>query len=426
MSPLRTKRQITKMLPMATTLLLLLQALAVLANPASTTIVVVGAAANRNDTAAVADNSNAKRSSTDLRHRRRRLGDPTKASNAQPHQNQLQEAKQPQTLRFLDNLDHTERIVGGYAVPSGTQYAFMANWWKGCGGSLVAPDVVLTAAHCEQVGLESPFSFGSIQHNDENAPHVVYGQDYKIHPAYNQILGNQYDLMLIKLKEPVWYQPINLNANPTIPHTTRNGAEKEEDLTVIGFGWQDDLGVLGSSEILRETSVTYIEHCDKAPYVYQWYNYIHPAAHEQHLCAGVPEEGGRDSCYGDSGGPLFYYHAPSLQYVQVGVVSWGVSERISKRKRFVVVFGLVFLWSTFGRFHAFIHSFIHFSHNYYYFDRIDALDQMLLASTRVSVQPLIGFKKISVKCPSMIGCAVTKKLPKHLPCPCLPLPHPPG
>eukprot|EP00798_Chlamydomonas_sp_ICE-L_P014151 gene14151-20114_t len=44
------------------------------------------------------------------------------------------------------------RIVGGYVVPSG-RYKFMASLRDGngnhyCGGTLIAPGVVLTAAHC--------------------------------------------------------------------------------------------------------------------------------------------------------------------------------------------------------------------------------------------------------------------------------------
>ncbi|XP_069690324.1 trypsin-7-like [Periplaneta americana] len=38
---------------------------------------------------------------------------------------------------------------------------------------------------------------------------------------------------------------------------------------------------------------------------------------EHQICAGYPEEGGKDSCQGDSGGPLV------VGGRQIGVVSWG-------------------------------------------------------------------------------------------------------
>ena len=39
------------------------------------------------------------------------------------------------------------------------------------------------------------------------------------------------------------------------------------------------------------------------------------------ICAGKPAAG-EDTCYGDSGGPLFA-RKPQGGYVQVGIVSWG-------------------------------------------------------------------------------------------------------
>ena len=41
------------------------------------------------------------------------------------------------------------------------------------------------------------------------------------------------------------------------------------------------------------------------------------------LCAGVPESG-KDSCYGNSGGPLIVQGKNHDQHVFIGVVSWGL------------------------------------------------------------------------------------------------------
>ena len=45
------------------------------------------------------------------------------------------------------DLSVQSRIVGGTAASSG-EFNFFASWDVGCGGSLIAPNMILTAAHC--------------------------------------------------------------------------------------------------------------------------------------------------------------------------------------------------------------------------------------------------------------------------------------
>jgi secreted trypsin-like serine protease len=45
------------------------------------------------------------------------------------------------------DLSPQSRIVGGTAASNG-EYKFFASWDVGCGGSLIAPNMILTAAHC--------------------------------------------------------------------------------------------------------------------------------------------------------------------------------------------------------------------------------------------------------------------------------------
>ena len=123
-----------------------------------------------------------------------------------------------------ENTNSSSRIVGGVSVQEGDTFPFMADWHKGCGGSLIAPDIVLTAGHCEQnpivrsgnqsiasdlltspnpnpilIPHHSPFSFGSVIPDDNQAPYVVAPLSYAVHPSYTKAVGNIYDIMLGKL-----------------------------------------------------------------------------------------------------------------------------------------------------------------------------------------------------------------------------------
>lgn len=205
------------------------------------------------------------------------------------------------------------RIVGGSSVGSPIKYPFFADWWKGCGGSLVASDIVLTAAHCEDPSLSEPLSFGSLEYHDPNASSVVYPISYKVHPGYDVSNGRSNDFMLLQLETSVSLPIIQLNNNSHVP-------SDGQLLTVIGFGRTSEDGQ--PAQTLQEVTVKYIENCDQEPYIYADHFEIYPGPEGAHLCAGY-EDGGKDSCYGDSGGPLFFRN--DEDFLQVGKESILVS-----------------------------------------------------------------------------------------------------
>lgn len=198
------------------------------------------------------------------------------------------------------------RIVGGSAADRG-EYPYFVSW-GGCAASLIAPDVILSAAHCSGIGDNSVI-VGAYQkwwgQTSGDAEQRTISERRR-HPDYD---GSTFenDFLVMKLTEPITNaKPVALNSLSTTPGV-------DETVTAIGFGAVFEGG--WGPRLLQEVDVNYVSHeqCD--------IEYDGDIVEEVMLCAGVPG-GGKDSCQGDSGGPLVM-KSPDGDHVQVGVVSWG-------------------------------------------------------------------------------------------------------
>ena len=206
----------------------------------------------------------------------------------------------------------TPRIVGGAETVPG-EYPFMVslhlNGSHWCGGSLIASDQVLTAAHCVESGAPAS-SYDAVigRHaQSSNIGESIRVEEITIHPSYNTFTLDS-DLAILKLAT-------RSNA-PTIEVATSADAElfaPGTNATVIGWGRLTAGGT--SPDRLQEVTVPIVSNAvANAPGSYDG------AVTHNMLAAGRT---GRDSCQGDSGGPLLVDNG-SGGLLQAGIVSWGI------------------------------------------------------------------------------------------------------
>lgn len=236
-----------------------------------------------------------------------------------------------QNLEVYPPVSIFNRIVGGRDADEG-EYPFMvALIMKGrpvkssqfCGGSLIRANWVLTAAHCVQSwggGTISPNRIeafvGGYRLSDETKGQRVGVVKIIKHENYDDdTLDN--DIALIKLAKAVNKELISLGR----PEFNSAGTLS----TVVGWGniRSTDDGGFETPEVLQEVDVPVVSQnvCQSGldEVVPPFYDV---SLTDNMICAGF-SEGGKDACQGDSGGPMIVKDA-SANYVQNGIVSWGI------------------------------------------------------------------------------------------------------
>lgn len=211
----------------------------------------------------------------------------------------------PTASPVATNNIFVSNVYGGERAQVG-QYPYFVQY-RGCGGALIAPDIVLSAAHCMDRTDEQLYIGAYKTESTEYGAQVRTCAQWIAHPDYG---GGTSDVALCKLNSPVEIDQskVKLELNRADVDSFRIIGE---DLVAMGFGYLD--GEYNTPDFLQRTDLQGRDCGYDTDLI---------------VCAGGHDDvdGKTDVCRGDSGGPLVRIvpksDGPDIHY-HVGAVSSG-------------------------------------------------------------------------------------------------------
>jgi len=229
---------------------------------------------------------------------------------------------EPQTLKDAGKL---ATIVGGdNASPDEAPYfAMMLSWsaqneqweYNGCGGTLVSNKHILTAGHCAEgrhVNQDAVYvhAYQPFSGNPGVSFHYSKVESYTVHPSF--LDGpNDSDVAIVTM-----VNALDVSDFPPIQLASPDSIDLDDGdyVKVYGFGrksYSDETQV----STLQAVSLPFIDRTSCM-------DFYGTKVLEDMFCAGY-EDGGKDACGGDSGGPMVLSSGNGGEVQQVGLVSWG-------------------------------------------------------------------------------------------------------
>jgi len=243
----------------------------------------------------------------------------------------------------------SSKVVGGentqlgefpWMALLGTAYENDIKWR--CGGSIINELYILSAAHCNDPDI---IRVGEWKVDDEEVdcvesvgrkvcaekPQDISVQCVFRHPEYKKLLIGRLpinDIMLVRVQRPITYTnfvaPVCLPAGDlavTYENFAESRDERIETLLVVGWGKTQTDFDFNKTDAIPSADQKKLQLPEMSHQMCVEAFGTSDIRFEKHLCAGG--EQGKDSCRGDSGGPLLMQKNGDSPFLQLGVVSSG-------------------------------------------------------------------------------------------------------